>query len=233
MAATKLTRTVTTTIDAAVASYIARRQVFIDLASRVERDLVEHEKLRPLIHSTKKREKDPDHLRDKLARKAAQAMKDGKAFDISEKNLFLEFDDLAGVRLLHLHTEQLRQIHPALIEILAHHKYKLREKPVAYIWDSERRIFMEEIGLKVSSKPSLYTSVHYVAEPHFECIGCEIQVRSLAEELWGEVSHTIDYPHPTTSTACREQLAALAHITSGCSRLVDSIFQSLTEHNKK
>ena len=38
------------------------------------------------------------------------------------------------------------------------------------------------------------------------------------------------YPHPTDSTACREQLLALARVASGCTRLVDSIFASDEEH---
>ena len=58
-------------------------------------------------------------------------------------------------------------------------------------------------------------------------------VRTLAEELWGEVSHTVNYPHKTHSIACNEQLAALARVASGCTRLVDSIFASESEHKAK
>lgn len=54
----------------------------------------------------------------------------------------------------------------------------------------------------------------------------EIQVRTLAEELWGEVDHTINYPHPSTVIACKEQIKVLARLTSSCTRLVDSIFLS-------
>src|SRR6185437_10783148 len=160
------------------------------------------------------------------------ALDEGKAYGINQANLFKEVDDLSGVRLLHIHTEQLKQIHPTMLEILRFHKYKLREKPVAYIWDVERQQFLKDLGFKVVIRPSLYTSVHYIVQPHWEPIGCEIQVRTLAEELWGEVSHTINYPHPTKSQACAEQLAVLARIASGCTRLVDSIFTSLAEHEK-
>jgi GTP pyrophosphokinase len=60
---------------------------------------------------------------------------------------------------------------------------------------------------------------------------CELQVRTLAEEVWGEISHAIDYPHETDSVACKEQLKVLARLVSGCSRLVDSIVASYAEHN--
>jgi len=42
----------------------------------------------------------------------------------------------------------------------------------------------------------------------------------MADEIWGEVSHTINYPTPTTIAACLEQLKVLARVTSGCTWLV-------------
>jgi putative GTP pyrophosphokinase len=214
-------------IEAAVAAYTSRREDFANLADRLERELIQNHDLRRLIHSTKRREKDPSHLHDKLLRRCRKLQEKDEAFDVTADNVFEKIDDLAGVRLLHIHTEQLKDIHPIILKVLATYKYKPRAKPVVYIWDVERREFFKHIGLKVTLRPLLYTSVHYVVQPHYDAIGCELQVRTLAEELWGEVSHTIDYPHPTESIACREQLAALARVASGCTRLVDSIFTSL------
>jgi ppGpp synthetase/RelA/SpoT-type nucleotidyltranferase len=57
----------------------------------------------------------------------------------------------------------------------------------------------------------------------------EIQVRTLMEEVWGEVDHTMNYPYPVESLACREQLKVLARVTSSASRLVDSIFATVAE----
>jgi ppGpp synthetase/RelA/SpoT-type nucleotidyltranferase len=59
----------------------------------------------------------------------------------------------------------------------------------------------------------------------------EIQVRTLMEEVWGEVDHTMNYPYPVESLACREQLKVLARVTSSASRLVDSIFATVADHN--
>lgn len=224
-------------IEAMVALYIPHRTAYAQLAKRVETELVGHDELRHFIHSTKQREKDPTHLFDKLTRKATEALEEGKQFTITKDNLFSKVGDLAGVRLLHIHTEQLDKIHPTLVKILKFYKYKFREKPWAYIWDVERKQFLETLGLKVILRPNMYTSVHYVVEPYFEPafgkMACEIQVRTLAEELWGEVSHTVNYPHKTDSIACNEQLAALARVASGCTRLVDSIFASEAEHKTK
>lgn len=230
MTSTSLKRSVTAEIAEMVRVYESRRTEFANLAKRVETDLIENEPLRLLVHSTKKREKDPIHLRKKLERKASEASKAGRSFTITRANLFEKVGDLAGVRLLHIHAEQLATIHPTILGILKFHKYRLREKPLVYIWDVEREEFLKRLGLNVTIRPNMYTSVHYVVEPVFDHIACEIQVRTLAEELWGEVSHTVDYPDKTDSIACREQLAALARIASGCTRLVDSIFASLSEH---
>ena len=60
----------------------------------------------------------------------------------------------------------------------------------------------------------------------------EIQVRTLMEEVWGEVDHTINYPNPIDSLACSEQLKVLARVTSSASRLVDSIFASVDDHQR-
>jgi ppGpp synthetase/RelA/SpoT-type nucleotidyltranferase len=217
-------------INEMVALYSPRRAEFAKLARDVGNDLVEHEELRALIHSTKQREKDPSHLFDKLMRLALEAIQSGKPFVITKENLFRKIGDLAGVRLLHIHANQLERIHPTIVKILKFYKYEHREKPKAYIWDLERQEFLKKLGLKVIVRPNMYTSVHYVVEPHWGKIACEIQVRTLAEELWGEVSHTVNYPHKTASIACIEQLAALARVASGCTRLVDSIFASDSEH---
>lgn len=230
MPAPQLPPEVAKAISEMVALYTPRRTEFANLAKRVLTDLIEHEELRPLIHSTKNREKDPTHLLDKLQRKALEAIRDGKTFAITRDNLFTKVGDLAGIRLLHIHTEQLAKIHPTIVKILRFHKYTFREKPLVYIWDVERKQFLKDLGLKVIVRPNMYTSVHYVVEPHWGEIACEIQVRTLAEELWGEVSHTVNYPHKTESVACNEQLAALARFASGCTRLVDSIFASDSEY---
>lgn len=59
-------------------------------------------------------------------------------------------------------------------------------------------------------------------------VTCELQVRTLMDEVWGEVSHRVNfnYPSESPSLSCQNQLKILARLTSGCTRLVDSIFQS-------
>jgi ppGpp synthetase/RelA/SpoT-type nucleotidyltranferase len=183
--------------------------------------------LKPWIHSVKSRMKDPDHLKDKLKRKILEYKKKKKIFPINESNLFRKINDLAGLRILHLHTTQVKAIHDGLAALFLEERYRITEGPTARTWDDESRDYFRKVGIKTKKSPSLYTSVHYIIRPNKTTpYTCEIQVRTLMEEVWGEVDHTINYPHRTAILACSEQIAALARATSACTRLVDSIFRS-------
>jgi len=118
-----------------------------------------------------------------------------------------------------------------LRELFEEGQFRIIEGPFARTWDDETKSFFNGIGINPrQSGPSMYTSVHYVIDSNSRTrYTAEIQVRTLAEELWGEVAHVIDYPTPCGSLACREQIRVLARVTSGCTRLVDSIFRSHEE----
>jgi ppGpp synthetase/RelA/SpoT-type nucleotidyltranferase len=179
------------------------------------------------IHSTKSRLKEPSHLEDKLLRKLAESKSKGKPFTISRKNLLWRINDLAGFRILHLHTQQIISIDGRLRDVLEEYRFPLYEQPKARTWDDETREFFQAAGIKCIKSPKMYTSVHYVVESNSTTRGtCEIQVRTLAEELWGEVDHSMNYPRESKILACREQIKVLARVTSSCSRLVDSIYRS-------
>ncbi len=183
------------------------------------------EKLAPHIHSLKSRVKDREHLRKKLIRKIAECREIGKEFNITPDNLLLKLNDLAGVRILHLYTRQISKIDEGLKEIFKEQRYGLIEGPIARTWDDESRAFFKSCGIKIQKSDTMYTSVHYVVGSASRSkTTCEIQVRTLMEEVWGEVDHQINYPVPTSVLASREQLKVLARVTSSATRLVDSIF---------
>jgi putative GTP pyrophosphokinase len=182
------------------------------------------------IHSLSWRMKEPNHLEDKLKRKLRDYKARQKQFPITTSNLFVKINDLAGLRILHLYTQQVDGIKEGLKELFTEESYEVVEGPTARTWDDESRTFFKSIGIKTKKSPSLYTSVHYVITPNKKTkYTCEIQVRTLMEEVWGQVDHTLNYPHRTKHLGCREQLAALARATSSCTRLVDSIFRSYAD----
>jgi len=210
-------------VEVLVAYYAANISWCYRFLNSVEDLITNAAELQTLIHSTRKRVKDEDSLRNKLIRKWEQY----KAKAISKENLFELVNDLAGFRIMHLHTDQVESIHKNLLALFEGANYELVEDPQANVWDDEFENHFQKIGIKTSVNPRMYMSVHYViASPSKIRVTCEIQVRTLADELWGEVDHRINYPTECPSETCRDQIRVLARVASSCSRLVDSIMRS-------
>lgn len=220
----KLSRANLKLIANLVQHYADNKQSFIGLLGMLKSLIESSTKLSKLAHSMKGRVKDPEHLREKLIRKGQEAKSKGKAFPYTQKNLFKKINDLAGFRILHLHTSQIEAINQELLSIFADQRWVLLEAS-ARTWDDESRKYFDSIGIETEDSKTMYTSVHYIVQPNSKTpLTCEIQVRTLMEEVWGEVDHQINYPEKSDSKSCREQIKVLARVTSSCSRLVDSIF---------
>lgn len=175
----------------------------------------------PIVHSIKRRIKDYSRLRDKLARKAA------KGENVELESCFQQITDFAGVRVLHLKQADFAIIKSVIDEKLAANDWWLAEQPIAYTWDPEYEQFFLSLGCRCERKESSYTSVHFVIRPRSDSdLSCEVQVRTLFEEIWGEIDHQLNYPKPTESAPCREQLRVLAKVVGAGSRLVTSIFNT-------
>jgi ppGpp synthetase/RelA/SpoT-type nucleotidyltranferase len=229
----EFTKTQKRKIEELVSHYESNRHHFILIVEQLRVLIESAPSLAGFIHSVKWRVKDPQRLKDKLFRKLREADASGIPFDINKENLFSKINDLAGFRILHLYTRQMECINKSLIDLFDEERYSLIEGPVARTWDDESRDYFKEIGIETKDSPSLYTSVHYVLETNSRTkYTWELQVRTLMEEVWGEVAHTVNYPHPSESLACREQIKVLARVTSSCTRLVDSIFRSEEEHRR-
>lgn len=174
-----------------------------------------------VIHSTKSRLKDEVHLEKKIKRKLSEGR------NITKENFFSEITDLAGIRILHLHQDQFSGIHKFVMKKVSSKHWKLLEKPIAYTWDPESVEYFKAFKIRTSIKPSYYTSVHYLISPanDEDNVCCEIQVRTLFEEAWGEIDHSINYPEKTDQAATIEQLRVLSKLVSTGSRLADAIFK--------
>jgi ppGpp synthetase/RelA/SpoT-type nucleotidyltranferase len=170
------------------------------------------------VHSYKRRLKDPDHLAEKLRRKVAAGVV------IDEANFFGQITDLAGVRILHLFQDAFGEIDAVIRRRVEDGDWVLGEPPKAYTWDPDNVAYFAAFDLAVSQKPTAYTSVHYLVKPRADSpLCCEVQVRTLFEEIWGEVDHRINYPSPTENIACREQIQVLSKVVGAGSRLLDSL----------
>lgn len=179
----------------------------------------------PVIHSLKSRLKETSHLLDKILRKEKEGIL------ITEDNLFQVITDLAGIRVLHIYQDQFEIIHSEIMNNVKQGNWAFVEPPKAYSWDPDSKSIYDKLGINSEINPSYYTSVHYVIKPNnsnANPISCEIQVRTLFEEVWGEISHYINYPYQTENRSCLEQLKVLAKLVSTGTRLADSIFHTFT-----
>jgi ppGpp synthetase/RelA/SpoT-type nucleotidyltranferase len=207
---------------------------FKTFASVLRKQILGSPELRKHIRFVRVRVKDPDHLRDKLYRKLKECTDKGWAFRYSKGNLFVKINDLAGLRIIHLHTQQIIPIRDGLRALFEEEKHRVVEGPTARIWDEEYKRFFREAGIATKTGKTLYTSVHYVLKPNRKTpITCELQVRTLLEEVWGEVNHELNYPYESEIMACREQLAVLARMTWSCNRLIDAIYRTKGEVEKR
>ena len=189
----------------------------------------ESRSLSQYVHSIRHRLKDLDHLLEKIERKNTEdaalsiEMKKGP---VTAENLFKRITDLAGVRVLHLHVSQFEHIHHALMDKINEGEFTLFEAPKAYTWDPESNDYFGRLGLERELKETYYTSIHYVLRPNSRSKAtCEVQVRTLLEEVWGEVDHTMNYPKPTSDRYCREQILILARLVGAGTHLADSIMR--------
>lgn len=219
----------TAEIEECVAEYRRNRHHLISFAGSVRDFFAQHPTLScgstPVLHSIRMRLKDEDHLRDKLKRKQEEGR------PILRDEFLNKVNDLAGIRLLHIYQNQYKQIHEVINEQLDRRDWVLHEQPVAYTWDPESVRFFNSLGLRIELKESFYTSIHFVLKPRDDSlICCELQVRTLFEEIWGEVDHWINYPHPIGSVSCSEQIRVLSRLVGAGSRLADSIFRAYDEH---
>ena len=204
-------------IDEATGYFTDNRDQFESFAQSLMIYFENNPELSKFIHFIKYRIKDEGSLRAKLEKILTNE---------GSQDLVGRVTDFAGLRIIHLHMDQLSSIHPLVSDILDEQKCELL-KTKAHCWDMEYEDLFRRVGVDAVQRSSMYTTVHYdIMANQRKKITCELQVRSLMEELWGEVSHRINYPKESPSVSCQDQLKVLARLTSGCGRLVDSIFKT-------
>ncbi|OXI37262.1 hypothetical protein CFB84_30425 [Burkholderia aenigmatica] len=147
------------------------------------------------VHSVRWRVKDTEHLLEKIVRKRADEKSAEKYAEVGVNNYFELVTDLVGIRALHLFKDDCLTIHESLMKT-----WTPIEEPIAYTREGDHEAFKERlatVGLLSKDHPAGYRSLHYVVEsrPTQRIIRAEIQVRTLFEEGWSEIDHTVRYPN--------------------------------------
>lgn len=171
------------------------------------------------IHSIRCRCKAPEHVIEKIIRKRGKEQ-NHKYIDINDKNYSDIIRDLIGVRILIFKKEDWERVFDEITKKFPKdctQEIHIAEEPVAYIRYGDRDIFKNKIHKEYTNKG--YRSQHYIVK--FKKFYCEIQVRTLAEEVYGEFDHMVKYPY-------RSDNNFLIRYTSMVSKLTDAIDESIS-----
>jgi len=157
----------------------------------------------------KYRVKDPEHVIDKIIRKA----KDGRI--ITKDNFIEEIDDFVGLRILHLFKDNWEEVYEAVSK-----EYVAKEQPIAYHRKGDDPFFLrrcEKLGLLPKERVAGYRSIHYVAVVPVlsTTFKCEIQIRTVFEDAWSEIDHLVRYPNNTGNELLNSYLMMFNRL-AGC-----------------
>ena len=177
------------------------------------------------VHSVRYRVKNPKHLLKKVVRKRCN----DKERVIDLENYEREITDLAGVRVLHLFKSDWLRIHRFITE-----NWNLYEEPTAYYREgdsAEVLTLFKKLHCAVKPHPFGYRSVHYLVKTHLTRATrvVEIQVRTIFEEGWSEVDHTLRYPDFSDDPLTTNLLSLLNRL-AGSADEMSSYVQALHEH---
>ena len=155
-----------------------------------------------LVHSVRFRTKDPDHLIEKIIRKN----RSNRDYHPTVDNYRELVTDLIGIRVLHLFKEDWSSIHNFIID-----EWLLMDQVVANIREGDTETVVEgykDSDCLIKVHPAGYRSVHYLIkiETEDEIFVAEVQVRTIFEEAWSEIDHTVRYPYAMENEILSEYL---------------------------
>lgn len=171
------------------------------------------------IYRVSMRIKTSNSLIEKIIRKLYEGKKLYWHIDADNYNKIVT--DLVGMRIIHKFPDEWKNINKQIYELFdrgeesyisdylfdyegAPDRPFLVEKPVVYHLPDEDLSMYKEVekeagkSLFVYKPKRNYRSVHYIV--NYQGIYCEIQVRTLSDELWGEIEHDFVYKQEISST---------------------------------
>lgn len=175
------------------------------------------------LHSIRGRVKSPEHLIEKIIRKRGKEHS-YKYKDIDVSNYKSIVRDLIGIRILVLAKEEWEGIFDEIVSLFPQNDssdIRMVESPKAYTRYGDRDIFKGKIVSEHSNKG--YRSKHYVI--CFKGVYCEIQVRTLSEEVFGEFDHKVKYPYRDNNKFLIRYSNTLSQLLDSVDELISTCFQ--------
>lgn len=215
------------TLEAIYDDYCSREQEIARCTKEIEQYI--RNNLQAQIHSIRCRKKDPYHLIEKIIRKRG-VEQSNKYKGINVDNYREIIRDLIGVRILIFSKEEWVGVFEDILNLfessIAHEgQWFIAEAPVAYTRYGDRDIFTDKIHVEHSNKG--YRSQHYII--FFNQYYCEIQVRTLTEEVYGEFDHKVKYPYRNDNKFLVRYTTTLSQLLGSVDELISTCFQMQPE----
>jgi putative GTP pyrophosphokinase len=203
----------------------SKEKDYDDVGAGVVRTLLKFQ----AVHSVRYRIKDSEHLMDKIVRFKLKHPR--STVDLT--NYEGKITDLIGIRVLHLFKSNWINVHENLTD-----SFKMVEPPVANVRKGDPDTI---IALYTDNKcatyihPAGYRSVHYLLEtsPTKKKYKVEVQVRTIFEEGWGEIDHTVRYPNNLDNPLLNEFLRILNRLAGSADEMGEFVVGLKSELDQK
>jgi len=194
------------------------------------------------IHSIGSRVKDSEHLIEKLIRRKKENAKKYSGCDLTNYLKFIT--DIAGIRILLVYKADWENIHDYIINSFENDEKNYIKKSIEDFDEDTNHTYIAEppkVHIRTGDCKDIYTKVlppdrviedrtyrsaHYIIK--YQGIYIEIQVRTLFEEGWGEVDHSILYPTNKDNYIYKEYTELLNRL-SGLADEMSSFFVTLKD----
>lgn len=191
--------------------YDSRRDEFEPTAKDIVERLLQVEK----VHSVRYRIKNSEHLIEKIIRKKIADKK--RTYTL--ENYISKIDDIIGVRALHLFKNDWEEIDQFVQET-----WKTKGKPTGNIRNGDSEELIQKFQLKkfnIKVHKYGYRSIHYILEssPTKKSYKTELQVRTIFEEAWSEIDHTIRYPYDQENPILKQYLLIFNRIAGNADEM--------------
>lgn len=208
--------------------YAKRTSNLEDVAASLFRSLSKME----YVHSVRYRVKNAEHLIEKIIRKKME----NPEREITVDTYLTEITDLIGIRVLHLFKDEWSAIHQNILNT-----WDLKEQVVAYYRTGDDIRVFEENACTPKEHRSGYRSIHYTIKCQLTKLEtyAEVQVRTIFEEAWSEIDHTVRYPYDMNNPLLGQYLLIFNRLAGSADEMGSFIlnlrnyFQKIQEENQK
>lgn len=205
-----------------ISYYEQEKKLWIDVLKDLEETIIEARDnfKSPLpIYLTKHRIKNPDSIFLKTKRKSFKSLN--------------EIKDFAGIRILTLFEKDIFEINNFLVKKFCSEKFYSLKEVTTYNWESSlasnmfSQLVTQDCNAKkiIDFKDSGYKSVHYIVDVEEKGKKCsiEVQVRTLLQDVWGELEHSLSYKQGSVHPHIKKSFVLLAENLSTNDSLISHL----------